>query len=37
MIYDIKILTGNSEELNLSDYKGKVIKIVKILTGHITI
>ena len=28
MIYDYKITTGKGEELNLADYKGKVLLIV---------
>ncbi len=28
MIYDYKVTTGTGEELNLADYKGKVILVV---------
>ena len=28
MIYDYRITTGKGEELNLADYKGKVLLIV---------
>lgn len=33
MIYDYSITTGKGEELNLSDYKGKVIMVVNAATG----
>ena len=33
MIYDYTITTGKGEELNLSDYKGKVIMVVNTATG----
>ena len=33
MIYDYSITTGKGEELNLSDYKGKVIMVVNTATG----
>ncbi len=33
MIYDYTIKTGKGEDLNLSDYKGKVILIVNTATG----
>ena len=33
MIYDYKITTGKGEELNLADYKGKVIMVVNTATG----
>ena len=33
MIYDYKLITGKGEELNLSDYKGKVILVVNTATG----
>ena len=33
MIYDYKITTGTGEELNLADYKGKVIMVVNTATG----
>ena len=33
MIYDYTITSGNGEELNLADYKGKVILIVNTATG----
>ena len=33
MIYDYKVLKSNGEELNLSDYKGKVIMVVNTATG----
>ena len=34
MIYDIKISIGNNEELNLSDYKGKVFMVVNRVIGY---
>ncbi len=33
MIYDYTIITGKGEELNLSNYKGKVILVVNTATG----
>ena len=33
MIYDYKVMTGKGEELNLADYKGKVIMVVNTATG----
>ena len=33
MIYDYTITTGRGEELNLSDYRGKVIMVVNTATG----
>ncbi len=33
MIYDYKIITGTGEELDLADYKGKVIMVVNTATG----
>ena len=33
MIYDYKIKTGKGEELDLADYKGKVIMVVNTATG----
>ena len=33
MIYDYRITTGKGEELNLADYKGKVIMVVNTATG----
>ena len=33
MIYDYTITTGTGEELNLADYKGKVILAVNTATG----
>ena len=33
MIYDYSITTGNGEELNLSDFRGKVILVVNTATG----
>ena len=33
MIYDYKVLKSGGEELNLADYKGKVIMIVNTATG----
>ena len=33
MIYDYTITAGNGEQLNLSDYKGKVIMVVNTATG----
>ena len=33
MIYDYSIATGTGEELNLADYKGKVIMVVNTATG----
>ena len=33
MIYDFKVTTGKDEELDLSDYKGKVILVVNTATG----
>ncbi len=33
MIYDYKIATGNGGELDLADYKGKVILVVNTATG----
>jgi glutathione peroxidase len=33
MIYDYTLKTGNGEELNLSDYKGKVVMVVNTATG----
>lgn len=33
MIYDYKITTGKGEELDLSEYKGKVIMVVNTATG----
>ena len=33
MIYDYKVTTGKGDELNLSDYKGKVILVVNTATG----
>ncbi len=33
MIYDYTITTGKGEELNLADYKGKVILVVNTATG----
>lgn len=33
MIYDYTITTGKGEELNLSDYRGKVIMVVNTATG----
>ena len=33
MIYDYKVTTGTGEELNLADFKGKVILIVNTATG----
>ena len=33
MIYDYTVTTGKGEELNLSDYKGKVIMVVNTATG----
>ena len=33
MVYDYTITTGKGEELNLSDYKGKVIMVVNTATG----
>ena len=33
MIYDYTITTGKGEQLNLSDYKGKVIMVVNTATG----
>ena len=30
MIYDYTVTTGSSEELNMADYKGKVILVVNI-------
>ncbi len=33
MIYDYTLKTGKGEELNLSDYKGKVIMVVNTATG----
>ena len=34
MIYDYKITTGTGDELNLADYKGKVIPVVNTATGE---
>lgn len=33
MVYDYKVKKANGEELNLSDYKGKVIMVVNTATG----
>lgn len=33
MIYDYRITTGKGEELNLADYRGKVIMVVNTATG----
>lgn len=33
MIYDYTVTTGKGEELNLADYKGKVIMVVNTATG----
>lgn len=33
MIYDYTVTTGKGEQLNLSDYKGKVIMVVNTATG----
>ena len=33
MIYDYKLTTGSGEELDLADYKGKVILVVNTATG----
>ena len=33
MIYDFTITTGKGEQLNLADYRGKVILIVNTATG----
>lgn len=33
MIYDYTIKTGKGEDLNLADYKGKVIMVVNTATG----
>ena len=33
MVYDYKVKKTNGEELNLSDYKGKVIMVVNTATG----
>ena len=33
MIYDYKLKTGNGEELDLADYKGKVVMVVNTATG----
>ena len=33
MIYDYNITTGKGEQLDLSDYKGKVILVVNTATG----
>lgn len=33
MVYDYKLVTGKGEELNLADYKGKVIMVVNTATG----
>ena len=33
MIYDYTIRTGKGAELNLADYKGKVIMVVNTATG----
>ena len=33
MIYDYRITTGKGEELNLADYKGKVVMVVNTATG----
>ena len=33
MIYDYKVTTGTGEELDLADYKGKVIMVVNTATG----
>ena len=33
MIYDYTITTGTGEELNLNDYRGKVIMVVNTATG----
>ena len=33
MIYDFSITTGKGEQLNLADYKGKVIMVVNTATG----
>lgn len=33
MIYDYQLTTGKGEELNLNDYRGKVILVVNIATG----
>jgi len=33
MIYDYKVTTGKGEELDLADYKGKVILVVNTATG----
>ena len=33
MIYDYTITTGKGEQLNLADYKGKVIMVVNTATG----
>ena len=32
MIYDYKVTTGTGEELDLADYKGKVILVVNTAT-----
>ncbi len=33
MIYDYTITTGTGEQLNMADYKGKVIMVVNTATG----
>ena len=33
MIYDYKVTTGKGEELNLADFRGKVVLIVNTATG----
>ena len=33
MIYDYTIITGKGEQLNLADYRGKVILVVNTATG----
>ena len=33
MIYDYTVTTGKGEQLNLSDYKGKIIMVVNTATG----
>jgi len=33
MIYDYTITTGTGSQLNLADYKGKVIMVVNTATG----